>query len=45
MPLLYVPYTPNWFEDFILQIGGRTTLADQMDFLAGRLPEESLGRM
>ena len=41
MPLLYVPYTPNWFEDFILQMSGRTILADQMDFLAGRLPAHS----
>lgn len=41
MPLLYVPYAPNWFEDFILRQGGRRILADQMEFLAGRLPAHS----
>ena len=41
MPLLYVPYAPNWFEDFILRQGGRKILADQMEFLAGRLPAHS----
>ena len=41
MPLLYVPYAPNWFEDFILQQGVRRILADQMEFLSGRLPSHS----
>lgn len=41
MPLLYVPYQPNWYEDFILQMGGRVILADQMDFLAAQLPKHS----
>jgi hypothetical protein len=41
MPLLYVPYAPNWFEDFILRQGGRRILADQMEFLASRLPAHS----
>ncbi len=41
MPLLYVPYKPNWFEDFILQQGTRNILADQMEFLMNRLPANS----
>ena len=41
MPLIYVPYAPNWFEDFILRQGGRKILADQMEFLAGNLPAHS----
>ncbi len=41
MPLLFVPYAPNWFEDFILQQGARKILADQMEFLAHRLPAHS----
>lgn len=45
MPLLYVPYAPNWFEDFILQMGGRRILADQMEFLASRLPAHSRVRL
>lgn len=45
MPLLYVPYAPNWFEDFILQMGGRKILADQMEFLASRLPAHSRVRL
>lgn len=45
MPLLYVPYQPNWYEDFILQMGGRVILADQMDFLAARLPRHSRFRL
>lgn len=39
--LLYLPYEPNWFEDFLLQRGGRKILADQMEFLVGRLPSHS----
>ena len=38
-PLLYVPYTPCRFEHFILS--GRNVLADQMAYLAGRLPGHS----
>ena len=45
MPLLYVPYQPNWYEDFILQMGGRVILADQMDFLASQLPQHSRARI
>lgn len=41
MPLLFVPYTPNWYEDIILQMGARKILADQMEFLAHRLPAHS----
>ena len=39
MPLLYVPYTPCRFEHFILT--GRRILADQMAYLAARLPAHS----
>ncbi len=41
MPLLYAPYIPNYFEDFLLQRGGRTVFADQMAFLEHRLPSQS----
>lgn len=39
MPLLYVPYEPCRFEHFILS--GRHILADQMEYLAARLPRHS----
>ena len=39
MPLLYVPYKPNLWEDFILQ--NRRILVDQMTFLAAHLPQGS----
>lgn len=39
MPLLYVPYVPSVWEDFILS--NRRILSDQMDFLAARLPRSS----
>lgn len=39
--LVYLPYAPNWFEDFILQRGGRRILADQMDFLMARVSPHS----
>lgn len=39
MPLLYVPYVPNLFEDLIVQ--NRHILADQHEFLAARLPKHS----
>lgn len=39
MPLLYVPYEPCRFEHFILS--GRHILADQMMYLAHRLPAHS----
>lgn len=41
MPLLYVPYEPNWFENIILEQGARRILADQMDFLISRIPAHS----
>jgi hypothetical protein len=41
MPLLYLPYAPNWFEDFVLQRGGKRILADQMEFLIHRVAEKS----
>lgn len=41
LSLLYLPYEPNWFENFLLRRGGRKILADQMEFLVGRLPSHS----
>lgn len=41
LKLLYVPYEPNLFEDFLLRRGGRHILADQMDFLMARVPHHS----
>lgn len=38
-PLLYVPYAPCRFEHFILS--GRRVLADQMEYLAAKLPRHS----
>lgn len=39
MPLLYAPYVPSLWEDFILR--NRRILADQMEFLSARLPRNS----
>lgn len=39
MPLLYVPYAPCRYEHFILS--GRNILADQMEYLAAKLPRHS----
>ncbi len=39
MPLLYAPYVPSLWEDFILR--NRRILADQMDFLMAHLPKHS----
>ena len=39
MPLIYTPYVPNLWEDFILR--NRRILADQMAFLTAHLPEHS----
>lgn len=41
MSLLYVPYAPNLFEDFILRQGVRRILADQMEFLLARVSPHS----
>ena len=41
MELLYVPYAPNLFEDFILRQGTRRILADQMEFLIARVSPHS----
>jgi hypothetical protein len=41
LKLLYVPYEPNLFEDFLLRRGGKTILADQMEFLMARVPRNS----
>lgn len=39
MPLLYAPYVPSLWEDFILR--NRRILADQMHFLVAHLPKTS----
>lgn len=39
MPLLYLPYAPSRFEDFLL--AGRHVRADVHDWLAARLPKGS----
>ncbi len=39
MPLLYLPYVPSRFEDFLLQ--GRVIRADVHEWLAARLPKGS----
>ncbi|MBS0319594.1 MAG: HNH endonuclease [Proteobacteria bacterium] len=39
MPLLYMPYTPSRFEDFLLE--GRRIRADVHEWLLARLPKES----
>jgi hypothetical protein len=39
MPLLYTPYVPSLWEDFILR--NRRILADQMEFLMSHLPKSS----
>ena len=39
MPLLYTPYTPTLWEDFILR--NRRILADQMEFLVAHVPRNS----
>jgi hypothetical protein len=39
MPLLYTPYVPSLWEDFILR--NRRILADQMEFLMAHLPRTS----
>lgn len=39
MPLLYAPYVPSLWEDFILR--NRRILADQMEFLMSHLPKTS----
>ena len=39
MPLLYAPYVPSLWEDFILR--NRRILADQMDYLLAHVPRTS----
>ena len=39
MPLLYAPYVPSLWEDFILR--NRRILADQMEFLMAHVPQTS----
>ena len=39
MPLLYTPYVPSLWEDFILR--NRRILADQMEFLMAHVPKSS----
>lgn len=42
MPLLYTPYVPSLWEDFILR--NRRILADQMEFLLAHVPRHSRWR-
>ena len=39
MPLLYAPYVPSLWEDFILRT--RRILTDQMEFLMAHVPKSS----
>ena len=39
MPLLYLPYIPSRWEDFILV--NRHILADQMEYLLAKVPSTS----
>ena len=39
MPLMYAPYVPSLWEDFILR--NRNILADQMEFLKAHVPRSS----
>ena len=39
MSLVYAPYVPSLWEDFILR--NRRILADQMEFLMAHLPKNS----
>ena len=39
MPLMYLPYVPSRFEDFLLE--GRHIRADVHEWLAARLPKGS----
>lgn len=39
MPLMYAPYVPSLWEDFILR--NRRILVDQMEFLMAHLPKSS----
>lgn len=39
MPLVYLPYVPSRWEDFIL--GNRHILADQMEYLLAKVPASS----
>lgn len=41
MHLLYLPYTPDRYESFILAQGTRRILADQMEFLLSKVPKTS----
>lgn len=41
MSLLYLPYTPDTYESFILEQGTRRILADQMEFLLRKVPKTS----
>ena len=41
MPLLYLPYTPNRFEHFILSMKAQHILGDQMDYLLAKVGPNS----
>lgn len=45
MSLLYLPYTPDTYESFILEQGTRKILADQMEFLLRKVPKTSRLKM
>ena len=39
MPLVYLPYVPSYWEDFIMR--SRNIMADQMEFLMANVPKHS----
>lgn len=41
MSLLYLPYTPDLYENFIFERGTRKILADQMEFLLSKVSNKS----
>ena len=45
MSLLYLPYTPDRYENFILRQGTKRILADQMEFLLSKVSKTSRLKM
>lgn len=45
MSLLYLPYTPDRYESFILAQGAKRILSDQMEFLLNKVPKTSRFKM
>lgn len=41
MPLLYTPYVPDIYEEFILKQGAKKILADQMEYLLHNVNKQS----